>query len=89
MTSFLASFAAGYDVRMANVVPVHPRIQPPSLDIAGLEPAISNSLNDEPQVYHNPFYRSIYLREKESQEGTRTNQLYGNETYHGNVKRTR
>lgn len=28
MASMLASIASGYDVRMSNVSPVHPRLQP-------------------------------------------------------------
>lgn len=28
MAAMLASFAAGYDVRVSNISPIHPRLQP-------------------------------------------------------------
>lgn len=36
MTSILASVAVGYDIRMSNVSPVHPKLQP-SLTLNGCE----------------------------------------------------
>lgn len=85
MASFLASFASGYDVRICNLAtPIHPRLQ--AQNLIGAQPHV---IEDEPQMFHNPFYKQIYMREQDLPENVRANRLYGTETYHGPSRRVR
>lgn len=85
MASFLASFATGYDVRISNVVPpVHPRLQ--AQNLMGMQ---TTAIDDEPQIFHNPFYKHIYMREQDLPDNIRANRMYGSETYHGPCRKIR
>lgn len=83
MSSFLASFAAGFDVRISNLQPhpvIHPRLQNNAQIYGGdYEPA---------QMHNSPLYKGIYLHEKDilNVGNPNLNRLYGLETYHGPTK---
>lgn len=78
MASFLASFAAGFDIRISNVqsqpVP-HPRLQNPTQ-------------HNEFEMHHSPLYKGIYPHEKDilNVGNPHLNKLYGLDTYHGPTK---
>lgn len=77
MASFLASFAAGFDVRISNLQPhpvQHPRFQMQPFDFDG--------------VHDSPLYRGIHPHEKDilNVGNPHLNKLYGLQTYHGETK---
>lgn len=69
MASMLACVATGYDVRMSNVSPVHPRLQP---SIANDDCSISSSAENElssqergfgHNTYHGPIKHNRFVNE--------------------------
>lgn len=74
MASILASVAAGYDVRMSNVSPVHPKLQPGMM---------SNGSEDS----HERDYQDCSSR-VHSEYGT-PHRTFPHNTYHGPTKHVR
>lgn len=75
----MASFAAGFDIRLSNLQP-HP-VQHPRLQMQPFE--------FEPTSLHeSPLYRGIHPREEDilNVGNPNLNKLYGLETYHGDTK---
>lgn len=77
MASFLASFAAGFDVRISNLQPQpvnHPRLQ-----------STQQIPQNEFDMHHSPLYKGIYPHEKDilNVGNPHLNKLYGLDTYHG------
>lgn len=61
MASMLASVATGYDVRMSNVSPVHPRLQPPPTnDDFSVSSSAENELSTQERGFgHNTYHGPI------------------------------
>ncbi|XP_044726843.1 mitogen-activated protein kinase kinase kinase 11-like [Chrysoperla carnea] len=76
MAAMLAGVAAGYDVRLSNVSPLHPRLQPQRLD-SGVE--MIHWRSGHPSEYDDMTYGSS--------SGTGTS--YSHNTYHGSTKHQR
>lgn len=74
MTSILASVAAGYDVRMSNVSPVHPKLQPTM--------SLNESVESRDRDYHDASSRT------HSEYGT-PQRNFPHNTYHGPTKHVR
>jgi hypothetical protein len=78
MASFLASFAAGFDIRISNLQSeqMHPRLQ--ELQHSQFEMNLQQS----------PLYRGVYSHEKDIMNvgNPHLNKLYGLQTYHGPTK---
>lgn len=82
MSSFLASFAMGFDVRISNLQPqpvLHPRLQNMAHIQGDFEPV---------KMHDSPLYKGIYMHEKDilNVGNPQLNKLYGLETYHGQTK---
>lgn len=76
MASVLASVATGYDVRVSNVSPVHPNLQPPNMSNENYE----NYDNDVMQRHTDPIYNGY---------GTPQRTTVQHNTYHGPTKHVR
>lgn len=60
MASMLACVATGYDVRMSNVSPVHPHLQPPNDDFSVSSSAENELLTQERGGYgHNTYHGPV------------------------------
>ncbi|XP_058821356.1 mitogen-activated protein kinase kinase kinase 11-like isoform X2 [Topomyia yanbarensis] len=87
IASMLAGVASGYDVRISNVTPVHPRLHPQS--------ALSDVYQPQPSPYHNlhqpQLQMPLPLDNNVDQEYSEVNtdRVYGHNTYHGPVKHSR
>ncbi|XP_062714401.1 mitogen-activated protein kinase kinase kinase 11-like isoform X2 [Aedes albopictus] len=90
IASMLAGVASGYDVRISNVTPLHPRLHPPSV--------LNDAYQPQPSPYHN--LRQLQqpqlslppnLDSNVDQEFTEVNneRMYAHNTYHGPVKHSR
>lgn len=76
MASMLAAVATGYDVRMSNVSPVHPKLQPQIF-----------SEQDPNGVGDSPAAHGLYVESSELVVSERV--AYPHNTYHGPTKHTR
>lgn len=78
MSSVLASVAIGYDVRMSNIIPVHPKLQPPQLlQQHEAQPIYENDIAER---HTDPIYNGY---------GTPLRTNVQHNTYHGPTKHVR
>ncbi|XP_021708910.1 mitogen-activated protein kinase kinase kinase 11 isoform X3 [Aedes aegypti] len=90
IASMLAGVASGYDVRLSNVTPLHPRLHPPSV--------LNDAYQPQPSPYHNlrqlqqpQLSMPPNLDSNVDQEFTEVHneRMYAHNTYHGPVKHNR
>lgn len=79
MASMLASVASGYDVRMSNVSPLHPKLQPHTNLVINDVDEENVMLNDD--QFHDHHHHN--------QDYSQVDRRYAHNTYHGPVKHTR
>lgn len=80
MASMLASVASGYDVRMSNVSPLHPKLQPHTN-------LVINDVDEENDMLHDDQFHDHHHHH--NNDYGHVDRRYAHNTYHGPVKHTR
>ena len=90
MASMLAGVAVGYDVRLSNVSPIHPKLYPKRLENFQFHEKLLFFFPNEKKMIHDNFFRSEEETEEDSTrfmygEHSRSTgpPLYPHNTYHG------
>ncbi|XP_055644405.1 mitogen-activated protein kinase kinase kinase 11-like isoform X2 [Toxorhynchites rutilus septentrionalis] len=90
IASMLAGVASGYDVRISNVTPLHPRLHPP--------PVLDDVYQTHPSPYHNlhhpmqpllPMPQQLDSNLEQSYTDAHNERVYVHNTFHGPMKHSR
>lgn len=90
IASMLAGVASGYDVRVSNVTPLHPRLHPTSArsDVYQLQPSPYHQLHHPSQPLL-PMPQHLDSNVDQEYTGVYNERMHAHNTYHGPVKQNR